>query len=144
MHCSPNTLTAFILKHLYTNDLPYHKGHENHSILTPPTLPLQEDSKWHFSGEAIGGDRYLIYIYMSCPQLRGDSVGARVSRVALKARAGGLGLLVLLELTLQDVDTEIDRFLEAVACLVDKEVCTIDLELDGGFLVIGYFGLDNL
>lgn len=85
-----------------------------------------------------------LYIYMSCPQLRGDSVGARVSRVALKARAGGLGLLVLLELTLQDVDTEIDRFLEAVACLVDKEVCTIDLELDGGFLVIGYFGLDNL
>ena len=142
MHCSPNTLTVFILKHLYTNDLPYHKGRENHSIPTPPTLPLQEDSKWHFSGEAVGGDRYLIY--MSCPQLRGTQWGQELVACALKARAGGLGLLVLLELTLQDVDTEIDRFLEAVACLVDKEVCTIDLELDGGFLVIGYFGLDNL
>ena len=127
-------MTVFILKHLYTNDLPYHKGRENHSILTPPTLPLQEDSKWHFSGEAVGGDRYLIYM----------SWGQELVACALKARAGGLGLLMLLELTLQDVDTEIDRFLEAVACLVDKEVCTIDLELDGGFLVIGYFGLDNL
>ena len=55
-----------------------------------------------------------------------------------------LGFLVLLELTLQDVDTEIDRFLEAVACLVDKEVCTIDLELDGGFLIISHFGLNYL
>lgn len=81
---------------------------------------------------------------MSCPQLRGTQWGQELVAYALKARAGGLGLLVLLELTLQDVDTEIDRFLEAVACLVDKEVCTIDLELDGGFLVIGYFGLDNL
>lgn len=75
MHCSPNTLTAFILKHLYTNDLPYHKGRENHSILTPPTLPLQEDSKWHFSGEAIGGDRYLIYIYELPPAEGGLSGG---------------------------------------------------------------------
>lgn len=96
----------------------------------------------------LGGSRWgrsLPYIYMSCPQLRGGTQwGQELIVYALKARAGGLGLLVLLELTLQDVDTEIDRFLEAVACLVDKEVCTIDLELDGGFLVIGYFGLDNL
>ena len=92
--------------------------------------------------EAAGGKYYLIY--MSCPQLRGTQWGQELVAYALKARAGGLGLLVLLKLTLQDVDTEIDRFLEAVTCLVDKEVCTIDLELDGGFLVIGYFGLDNL
>jgi len=75
VHCSANTLTAFILNHLYTNDLPYHKGRENHSILTPPTLPLQEDSKWHFSGEAIGGDRYLIYIYELPPAEGGLSGG---------------------------------------------------------------------
>lgn len=74
--------------------------------------------------------RSLPYIYMSCPQLRGTQWGQELIVYALKARAGGLGLLVLLELTLQDVDTEIDRFLEAVACLVDKEVRTIDLELD--------------
>ena|GEM_PF-6900444 len=76
MHCSPNTLTAFILKHLYKNDLPYHKRRENHSILTPPALPLQEDSKWHFSGEVVRGDRYLIYIY-ELPPAEGDSGGGR-------------------------------------------------------------------
>jgi len=78
------------------------------------------------------------------PPAEGTQWGQELVACALKARAGGLGLLVLLELTLQDVDTEIDRFLEAVACFVDKEVCTIDLELDGCFLVVRDFGLDNL
>ena len=143
MHCSPNTLTAFILKHLYTNDLPYHKGRENHSILTPPTLPLHRTANGTSRGKPLGAIATL-YIYELPPAEGGAQWGQELIVYALKARAGGLGLLVLLELTLQDVDTEIDRFLEAVACLVDKEVCTIDLELDGGFLVIGYFGLDNL
>ena len=80
--------------------------------------------------------RSLPYIYELPPAEGGLSGGQELVACALKTRAGGLGLLVLLELTLQDVDTEIDRFLEAVACLVDKEVGTIDLELDGGFLVI--------
>ena len=136
-------MTAFILKHLYTNDLPPRKS----AKLTLFSRLLPYCSSRTANGTSRGkplGAIATLYIYMSCPQLRGTQWGQELVACALKARAGGLGLLVLLELTLQDVDTEIDRFLEAVACLVDKEVCTIDLELDGGFLVIGYFGLDNL
>lgn len=141
MHCSPNTLTAFILKHLYTNDLPHRKGAK--LTLFPRLLPYPLQQVASSASRGSCWRQVLPYIY-ELPPAEGTQWGQELVGCALKARAGGLGLLVLLELTLQDVDTEIDRFLEAVACLVDKEVCTIDLELDGGFLVIGYFGLDNL
>ena len=55
-----------------------------------------------------------------------------------------LGFLVLLELTLEDIDTEVDSFLEAVSNLFDEEFCSIDLKFDGGFLIISHFGLNYL
>ena len=51
---------------------------------------------------------------------------------------------MLLELTLEDIDAEVYGFLEAVTGLIYEEVCTVHHKFDGGFLVVCYFGLDNL
>ena len=81
-----------------------------------------------------------------CPQLRWTQLGA-VS-IAHHSLAGsaceGLGLFVLLELALEDIDAEVYGFLEAVTGLIDEEVGTVHHKFDGGFLVVCYFGLDNL
>ena len=51
---------------------------------------------------------------------------------------------MLLELALEDIDAEVDGFLEAVTGLIDEKVGTVHHKFDGGFLVVCYFGLDNL
>ena len=51
---------------------------------------------------------------------------------------------MLLELALQYIDAVIYSLLEAICSLVYEEVRAVDLELDGCFLVVRDFGLDNL
>ena len=51
---------------------------------------------------------------------------------------------MLLKLALEDIDAEVYGFLEAVTGLIYEEVCTVHHKLDGGFLIVRHFGLDNL
>ena len=82
---------------------------------------------------------------MEYPQLRRAQLGAvDIAHRSSEERVRSLGFFVLLELALEDIDAEVYRFLEAVTGLIYEEVCTVHHKLDGGFLIVRHFGLDNL
>lgn len=50
---------------------------------------------------------------------------------------------MLLELTLEDIDTVVYGFLEAISLLLDEEIRTTDVELDRSLLVVCHLRLDD-